>query len=192
MKKIAIVVIFFMFILISNTFAGTQLSKDITGRWAEKISERVVMDIYSNQNDDEYQIFITWREDNLAQKDIFRFRGKLDYSGSLKYKDGVHIYRFYDKKNKFEDKIDYIDGSGEFRINNNEIVWHDNKDNNESVFIRANRDLIKDTTVKNKLFTITLPEELKNFYETKIEKDKISIFHKDSKKAGFGGFAFGI
>ena len=189
MKNFVVFIIFLIFFAQNCAFAGTN---DFIGRWAEKISERVVMDIYSDQNDNEYQIFITWREDNLSQKDIYRFRGKLDYSGSLKYKDGVHIYRFYDKKNKFEDKIDYIDGSGEFRINNNEIVWFDNKDNNESTFIRASRDLIKDTTVKNKLFSITLPEELKNFYEIKKEKDKISIYHKDSKKAGFGGFAFGI
>ena len=46
--------------------------------------------------------------------------------------------------------------------------------------------------VKNKLFSITLPEELKGSYEIKTEKDKISIFHKDSKNAGFGGFVFGI
>ena len=48
------------------------------------------------------------------------------------------------------------------------------------------------TAVKNKLFSITIPKELKGTYEVKKEKDKISIYHKDSKKAGFGGFAFGI
>jgi len=47
-------------------------------------------------------------------------------------------------------------------------------------------------TVKCRLFSITLPEEFKGLYEVKKEKDKISIFHKESKKAGFGGFAFGI
>jgi len=56
----------------------------------------------------------------------------------------------------------------------------------------ANSDLTKDTTVKNKLFSLILPEELKNLYEIQKEKDKISIYHKDSKNAGFGGFAFGI
>ena len=51
---------------------------------------------------------------------------------------------------------------------------------------------IADTIVKNKLFAVTIPGELKGFYEIKKEKDKISVFHKESKKAGFGGFAFGI
>ncbi len=50
----------------------------------------------------------------------------------------------------------------------------------------------KNLTVKNKLFTLTLPKEFKGVYEAKIEKDKISLYHKASKKAGFGGFAFGI
>ncbi len=188
MKKFVIVTILLIFFTQNTAFANTN---DFIGRWAEKISERVVMDIYANQNDNEYQVFITWREDNLIQKDIYRFNCRLVDNSILKYTKGIHIYRFYDK-GKIEDKTDYIDGSGEFKIINNDIVWLDNKDNSESVFIRANSDLIKDTTVKNKLFSITLPEELKNLYEIQKEKDKISIYHKNSKYAGFGGFAFGI
>ena len=46
--------------------------------------------------------------------------------------------------------------------------------------------------IKNRLFSISMPKELNGLYEVKKEKDKISIFHKKSKKAGFGGFAFGI
>ncbi len=49
-----------------------------------------------------------------------------------------------------------------------------------------------DVIVKNSLFALTIPNELKGVYEVQKEKDRISIFHKDSKKAGFGGFAFGI
>ena len=49
-----------------------------------------------------------------------------------------------------------------------------------------------DSVFKNRLFSITVPKELKGTYEVKRESDKISVFHKDSKKAGFGGFAFGI
>jgi len=48
------------------------------------------------------------------------------------------------------------------------------------------------TIIKNKLFSISIPNQLKGSYEIKKEKDKISIFHTASKKAGFGGFAFGI
>ena len=53
-------------------------------------------------------------------------------------------------------------------------------------------DASKDDIIKNKLFSITIPKELKGSYEIKKEKDKISVFHKESKKAGFGGFTFGI
>ena len=49
-----------------------------------------------------------------------------------------------------------------------------------------------DDIYKNKLFAVTIPKELKGTYEIKKEKDKISVFHKESKKTGFGGFAFGI
>lgn len=50
----------------------------------------------------------------------------------------------------------------------------------------------KDIILKNSLFAITLPKELLGTYEVKTKKDKISLYHKASKKAGFGGFAFGI
>lgn len=46
--------------------------------------------------------------------------------------------------------------------------------------------------IKNKLFSIEMPKNLKGTYQTKKEKNKISVFDKASKKAGFGGFAFGI
>jgi hypothetical protein len=184
---------------IFSAFACNSINNNITGRWAEKISECVVMDIYAidksanNKSNEDFQIFITWRENNLAQKDIYRFKASYDKNGNLNYKNGIHIYRFYDTKNHFEDKVDYTNGSGTIKINNNELIWIDNKNKSEeTVFIPANKDLKKDTTIKNNLFSIILPEELKGLYETKIEKDKISIYHIDSKKAGFGGFAFGI
>lgn len=50
----------------------------------------------------------------------------------------------------------------------------------------------KSKDIRNKLFSVSMPEELKGTYEVKKEKDKISICHIDSKKSGFGGFAFGI
>ena len=72
MKRLSII----MFLLFTFTVNIVHANEFITGRFAEKISERVVMDIYSNQNDNEYQIFITWREDNLSQKDVYRFNCK--------------------------------------------------------------------------------------------------------------------
>lgn len=50
----------------------------------------------------------------------------------------------------------------------------------------------KDIVIKNRLFSIVLPEEFKGFYFKKVDNNTIEIFDKASKKAGFGGFAFGI
>ncbi len=50
----------------------------------------------------------------------------------------------------------------------------------------------QDTIIKSKLFSISIPEEFKGNYCVKKDKNKISVFDKKSKKAGFGGFAFGI
>ena len=191
MKKGILLILVSVLFLTGIVLADSNKEK-FNGRWAEKISERVVMDIFSNQNDNEYQVFITWREDNLLQKDIYRFKAKKDSKGNLNYRNGIHIYRLYDDKNKFEDTIDYTDGAGTIKTEQNELIWIDNKDKTETKFIRANKDLQKGTTIKNKLFSFTLPQELKGFYEVKKEKNKISVFHKESKKAGFGGFAFGL
>lgn len=49
-----------------------------------------------------------------------------------------------------------------------------------------------DTIIKNRLFSLSIPYELKGEYTYKTQKDRICIYHKESKKAGFGGFAFGI
>lgn len=49
-----------------------------------------------------------------------------------------------------------------------------------------------DSTFKNKLFSVSIPEKLKGTYQAKKDKDTIYFYHKESKKAGFGGFAFAI
>lgn len=46
--------------------------------------------------------------------------------------------------------------------------------------------------IKTNLFSIKIPKNLDKTYVVKKTKDKISIYHKDSKNIGFGGFAFGI
>ena len=56
----------------------------------------------------------------------------------------------------------------------------------------ANESVNKDIVIKNRLFSITIPNDMRGSFEAKTTKDRISIFHKESQKAGFGGFAFGI
>jgi len=61
-----------------------------------------------------------------------------------------------------------------------------------NAFAYNNIDDSQYTKIKNNLFSISLPKELNGFYKIKKGKDKIEVFHKESIKAGFGGFAFGI
>ena len=49
-----------------------------------------------------------------------------------------------------------------------------------------------DTVINYKLFSITIPKEFNGQYCVKKSSNAIMIFDKKSKKAGFGGFAFGI
>ena len=50
----------------------------------------------------------------------------------------------------------------------------------------------KNKIYKTKLFSISIPFDLNGIYEIKKDKNKISFYHKESKAARFGGFAFGI
>ena len=50
----------------------------------------------------------------------------------------------------------------------------------------------KGIVISNKLFSLTLPENVKNSYILRKKNDGIFIYDKESKQAGFGGFAFGL
>ncbi|MCR5590833.1 MAG: hypothetical protein K6F73_04815 [Lachnospiraceae bacterium] len=47
-------------------------------------------------------------------------------------------------------------------------------------------------TVTNNLFSITLPDEAAGLFVAEIYDDSISIYDKEAKEAGFGGFAFDV
>ena len=53
-------------------------------------------------------------------------------------------------------------------------------------------DYPKDKIISNRMFSLVIPGMLKGTYEIKKDKITISVYEKDSLKAGFGGFAFGI
>lgn len=50
----------------------------------------------------------------------------------------------------------------------------------------------KEIIIKNSLFSVSLPQDLKEIYKSKVKKDSVRIYHKESEKAGFIGFAFGV
>ena len=58
--------------------------------------------------------------------------------------------------------------------------------------LSANAASTKNIKLSNKLFSITLPQKAKGLYSVNKRDNGIFIYDKKSKKAGFGGFAFGI
>lgn len=50
----------------------------------------------------------------------------------------------------------------------------------------------QDIILKNKMFSVVIPAAAKGSYVNKTKNDAIYVYHKESKKAGYGGFAFGI
>ena len=56
----------------------------------------------------------------------------------------------------------------------------------------ANADNTIDIKISNRLFSLGLPHKFKGLYLVKKGRSRIYIYDKKSKKAGFGGYAFGI
>ena len=46
--------------------------------------------------------------------------------------------------------------------------------------------------LSNSLFSITMPAELEGIYEAEVEDQQITLYHKESKDAGFNGMAYTI
>lgn len=51
---------------------------------------------------------------------------------------------------------------------------------------------VEDKTISYKLFSIVIPQKFYGEYTIKKKYNAIMVFHKASRKAGYGGFAFGI
>lgn len=49
-----------------------------------------------------------------------------------------------------------------------------------------------DGVISTDLFEITIPEEFSGIYDTEVSPGVISVYHKESKDAGFGGLIFSI
>lgn len=48
------------------------------------------------------------------------------------------------------------------------------------------------TTISNRYFSIEVPKELDGTYSVKKRRKGIFLYHKESEKAGFGGFTYGL
>ena len=62
----------------------------------------------------------------------------------------------------------------------------------ESEASEETSDAAASNVIATDLFEITIPEEFAGIYEADVTEGQISIFHKESKDAGFGGLAFSV
>ena len=111
-----------------------------SGDWAEKTAERVVASF--TPAEDGYKVCIGWREEGLAQYEIWEMTAVPDGNGGLAYKDGSYKIRRYEHQGDkvYKEETVYSDGTGSFRLNEEgELVWNDGKDSEqgETLFIRA-------------------------------------------------------
>ena len=116
----------------------SSVNEKYTGIWAEKTSERVVIKIAESSKSGKFDIDITWREE-LPQKDIYSITAGIDENENLVYNDGKCVVRYYEN-GKFSDIPKYDDGYGIFSLNpKGELVWQDGREEEDIIFIRADR-----------------------------------------------------
>ena len=110
------------------------------GEWAEKTAERIVA-VFTPEGEG-YRVSVGWREEGLAQYEIWEMTAVRDGKGGLTYDDGSYKLRQYEHlgDNEYTEQTVYADGSGSFRLNEEgELVWTDGKDAEQegTSFIRA-------------------------------------------------------
>ena len=131
----------FMAIALLLGLASCQTKPDYAGQWAEMTAERIVATFTPTAEG--YQVEIGWREEGLAQYEVWTMHAVIEGKDALRYDNGTYVIRRYEHqgdKNYTEETV-YADGTGSFTINSDgQLVWRDDKDpNGEPVmFIRAN------------------------------------------------------
>jgi len=119
--------------------SGCGKEKDFSGEWAEKTAERIVASF--TPEGDGYSVSIGWREEGLAQYEIWEMNAIRDGQNSLHYIGGTYKIRSYehiDDKDWVEELI-YSDGEGTFSINgDNDLIWTDGKSPDvPTIFMKA-------------------------------------------------------
>ena len=112
---------------------------DFSGKWAEKSAERIVA-VFTPVTAGGYSVQIGWREEGLAQYEVWEMSAVAGKRKALVYSDG-RLSRFSFEREgdtEYVEETVYVDGTGTFRIDRNgELVWTDSKDGSETVFIRT-------------------------------------------------------
>lgn len=110
------------------------------GEWAEKTAERIVASFSPEKGG--YKVCIGWREEGLAQYEVWEMTALPDGKGGLAYDDGSYKIRRYEHQGdtEYKEETVYSDGKGSFRLNEDgELVWSETKgaEQEETLFIRA-------------------------------------------------------
>nr|MCR4712589.1 hypothetical protein [Clostridia bacterium] len=94
--------------------------------WAEQTSERVIIMIGPAEEEDWFDVVITWRED-LPQKDLYTMKAQYQEDGSLYYEDCTYVIRTYNADGTHTDELQYEDGAGLLNYEPDEAVlyWTD-------------------------------------------------------------------
>ena len=128
-----------MILLSAVILSGCGKEKDFNGEWAEKTAERIVATF--TPDGDGYSVSIGWREEGLAQYEVWEMNAVRDGKNSLHYTGGTYKIRRYENigDENWVEEVIYTDGEGSFSFNrDNDIVWTDGKDpDGTTVFMKA-------------------------------------------------------
>ncbi len=138
----------------SLAYGDYDLQAEYEGLWAEKTSERVVISIASKEEEDLFDVVITWHE-ALPQKDLYTMTARYQDDGSLYYEDCTHVIRQFADDGSYEDTVQYEDGSGLlwYAADEETLYWTDytveDKEERVQTFVRAAFDVDIEKAAEN-------------------------------------------
>ena len=120
---------------------------DFSGNWAEQTAERVVAVFTPSEQG--YEVRIGWREDGLAQYEVWTMTAERAAGDTLVYTNGRYVIQTFEHQGDkdFKEEVKYENGTGKFFLNSDScLVWvdevqADENADNETVFIRTDLEL---------------------------------------------------
>jgi len=109
----------------------TATPEEVCGVYTDEIAKRAMMEVEGRK------ISLTWLS---SYDEVGLYSMSTDYdpeNNQIRYSDGILIDRVYTSENEYTDNEKYNDGTGYFEVEENKLIWHDEKENRETVFIKV-------------------------------------------------------
>lgn len=120
-----------------TTVVAKATPEEIRGLYTDEVAGRAMIEV------SDLKISGSW---SSSYNQIALFDLPTDYdasSNTIRYSDGVLTQRVYSSESDYADTEEYNDGTGYFEIKEKKLIWHDDKQNKDTVLVKVEPALYK-------------------------------------------------